>query len=79
MLQDAEIGGVIINIRDVSESRKAAELLKLKERNKLLKPRLINLLFHVKTRWQLCYPYAKGHAVEEIYSLKRLRMTVIKF
>ncbi|MFV5695219.1 PAS domain S-box protein [Flavobacterium sp. LB3P122] len=69
MLHDPEIGGIVINMRDVTESKKAVELLQ-EERNKFAKiaetsPGLIYSMRQNKDG-SLCYPYA-SNAVEEIY------------
>ncbi|MFV5688081.1 PAS domain S-box protein [Flavobacterium sp. ZT3R25] len=68
-LDDPEIRGVITNLRDVTESKKALELLQ-EERNKFAKiaetsPGLIYSMRQNKDG-SLCYPYA-SNAVEEIY------------
>ena len=69
MFHDPEIRGVITNLRDVTESKKAIELLK-EERNKFAKiaetsPGLIYSMRQNKDG-SLCYPYA-SNAIEEIY------------
>ncbi|MDI6032929.1 PAS domain S-box protein [Flavobacterium sp. LB2P84] len=69
MFHDPEIRGVITNLRDVTESKKALELLQ-EERNKFAKiaetsPGLIYSMRQNKDG-SLCYPYA-SNAIEEIY------------
>ncbi|MGZ9735960.1 PAS domain S-box protein [Flavobacterium sp. GNP002] len=69
LLHDPEVGGIVTNMRDVTETKKAQEQLK-SERDKFSKiaqtsPGLIYSMRQNKDG-SLCYPYA-SHAVEEIY------------
>ncbi|MFV8376634.1 PAS domain S-box protein [Flavobacterium sp. LB1P71] len=69
MFHDPEIRGVVTNLRDVTESKIALELLQ-EERNKFAKiaetsPGLIYSMRQNKDG-SLCYPYA-SNAIEEIY------------
>ncbi|WP_395062375.1 PAS domain S-box protein [Flavobacterium sp.] len=69
MLDDPQIKGIVTNMRDVTESKKAKELLK-DERDKFAKiaqtsPGLIYSMRQNKDK-TLCYPYA-SNAIEEIY------------
>ncbi|WP_052257207.1 PAS domain S-box protein [Flavobacterium sp. AED] len=69
MFHDPEIRGVITNLRDVTETKKASELLRV-ERDKFIKiaatsPGLIYSMRQNKDG-SLCYPYA-SNAVEKIY------------
>nr|WP_314896113.1 PAS domain S-box protein [uncultured Flavobacterium sp.] len=69
MVHDPEIGGIITNLRDVTESRKSEEILRV-ERDKFIKiaatsPGLIYSMRQNKDG-SLCYPYA-SNAIEEIY------------
>ncbi|MES2806587.1 MAG: PAS domain S-box protein [Bacteroidota bacterium] len=69
LLHDPEVGGIVTNMRDVTETKKAQELLK-SERDKFSKiaetsPGLIYSMRQNKDG-SLCYPYA-SNAVEEIF------------
>ncbi|RKS13863.1 PAS domain S-box protein [Flavobacterium sp. 120] len=69
LLHDPEIAGIVTNMRDVTETKKAQELLKA-ERDKFSKiaetsPGLIYSMRQNKDG-SLCYPYA-SNAIEEIY------------